>query len=58
MATEKIINLSKRVTIVGTGKSVFMPKGKEFKVHPLNAEHLVKAGKATIKTEKPEKAEL
>lgn len=48
-AKKKIINLTKRVEIVGTGKSPFMAKGKEYKVHPLHAEFLVKAGKATYK---------
>lgn len=41
------MKLSARVTVIGTGKSRFMPKGEKYDVHPLNAEALVKAGKAT-----------
>lgn len=43
----KVVKLSERVTVIGTGKSRFMPKGEKYDVHPLNAEALVKAGKAT-----------
>ena len=47
----KKIDLTKRVTIVSTGKSIYMPeKGKEYNVSPLHAETLVKSGKATYKT--------
>lgn len=42
----KPVDLSKRVTVIGTGKSRFMPKGAKYEVHPLNADALVKAGKA------------
>lgn len=42
----KVVKLSERVTVIGTGKSRFMPKGAKFEVHPLNADALVKAGKA------------
>lgn len=43
----KVVKLSERVTVIGTGKSRFMPKGEKYDVHPLNAEALVEAGKAT-----------
>ena len=46
--TEKVVKLSERVAVIGTGKSRFMPKGERYEVHPLNAEALVKAGKATF----------
>lgn len=46
--TGKIVTLGERVTVIGTGKSRFMPKGEKYDVHPLNAEALVKAGKATF----------
>lgn len=52
MEKNKIIDLTKRVTVIGTGKSSFMPKGKEFQVHPKNADYLVKAGKASFAKEK------
>lgn len=45
---DKVVNLSERVTVIGTGKSRFMPKGERYEVHPLNAEALVGAGKATL----------
>lgn len=41
------VDLSKRVKVIGTGKSAHMPKGMEYEVHPLHAKKLVKAGKAT-----------
>lgn len=44
--TGEVVKLSERVTVIGTGKSRFMSKGKKYEVHPLNAEALVKAGKA------------
>ena len=51
MEDMKKIDLTKRVTIVSTGKSIYMPeKGKEYNVSPLHAETLVKSGKATYKT--------
>lgn len=51
MKDMKKIDLTKRVTIVSTGKSIYMPeKGKEYNVSPLHAETLVKSGKATYKT--------
>lgn len=46
--TGKVVKLSERVAVIGTGKSRFMPKGEKYEVHPLNAEALVKAGKATF----------
>lgn len=46
--TGEVVKLSKRVAVIGTGKSRFMPKGKKYEVHPLNAEALVKAGKASF----------
>lgn len=51
MKTEKneVVDLKKRVTIVGTGKSKYMPKGAEFNEHPRLADVLVKSGKATYK---------
>ena len=42
------MKLSERVAVIGTGKSRFMPKGEKYEVHPLNAEALVKAGKASF----------
>lgn len=45
--TMKKVILSERVKVVGTGKSANMPKGVEYEVHPLHAEKLVKAGKAS-----------
>lgn len=51
----KKVILSERVKVVGTGKSANMPKGMEYEVHPLHAEKLVKAGKATYSGE-PAKA--
>ncbi len=47
MEDKKIINLKEKTTIYGTGKSEFMPKNKEYKVHPIHAEKLVKSGAAT-----------
>lgn len=44
----KVVKLSERVAVIGTGKSRFMPKGEKYEVHPLNAEALVKAGKASF----------
>lgn len=45
---EEKIDLTKRVTIVSTGKSKYMPeKGKTYKVSPLHAKTLVDAGYAT-----------
>ncbi len=46
--TGKVVKLSERVAVIGTGKSRFMPKGEKYEVHPLNAEALVKAGKASF----------
>lgn len=43
------VKLNERVVVVGTGKSSFMPKGKEASVHPLLAKTLTKTGKATLK---------
>lgn len=45
----KEVRFSERVRIVGTGRDVRMQKGMEYSVHPLLAEKLVKAGKATYK---------
>lgn len=50
MDNRKVI-LSERVKIVSTGKSAHMPKGKEYDVHPLHAEKLVKSGKAAYASE-------
>ena len=45
---DKKIKLEERVTVYGTGKGN-MKKGKAYRVHPLNAEYLVKVGAATSK---------
>lgn len=50
MDNKKVI-LSERVKIVGTGKSSHMPKGKEYEVHPLHADKLIKSGKAAYASE-------
>lgn len=42
----KKVKLNERVRIIGTGKSSYMPLDKEYEVHPLHAETLVKSGKA------------
>lgn len=44
---KQIIDLTKKVTIYGTGKYAMMPKGVAFEVHPLHAETLKKKGFAT-----------
>uniref|UniRef100_UPI0040573789 hypothetical protein n=1 Tax=Alistipes sp. TaxID=1872444 RepID=UPI0040573789 len=49
-----VVKLHERVEIIGTGKSSFLPKGATFKVHPINADALVKAGKAELKKAKEE----
>lgn len=41
------IKLNEKVTVTGTGKSRFMPKGATYEVHPSLARTLVDAGKAT-----------
>lgn len=41
------IELSKRVKIVGTGTSEYMPSGTAYEVHPMLGKELVNAGKAT-----------
>lgn len=43
---EGVVDLRKKVTVYGTGKSDYLPSGKEFEVHPLHAETLVKNGVA------------
>lgn len=50
MDKKKVI-LSERVKVVGTGKSAHMPKGKEYEVHPLHADKLIKSGKAAYASE-------
>lgn len=45
----KEVHFSERVLITGTGRDARMQKGDEYSVHPLLAEKLVKAGKATYK---------
>lgn len=47
----KKVVLSERVKVVGTGKCANMAKGAEYEVHPLHAEKLVKAGKASYSSE-------
>ena len=51
----KTVKLKEKVTVYATGKGdgKYLPKGKELKIHPLLAEKLIKAGKAT---EKPPKS--
>lgn len=47
---EKKIKKTDTVTVIGTGLSKFLPKGKEsFPIHIVQAEKLVAAGKATMK---------
>ncbi len=48
------VNLREKVTVYGTGKSVYMPSGKTYEVHPLHAKTLVENGLATEKRVKME----
>lgn len=47
------ITLTEKVTVIGTGKSRFMPKGATYEVHPRLARTLVDAGKATCAAKLP-----
>lgn len=43
------------VKVYGTGKSKFLPKGKEVEVHKVAAEKLIKLGRATKEAPKEDK---
>lgn len=45
----KVIKLSDKVTVYGTGKATNMPLNAEVKVHPELAKKLIEAGKASDK---------
>lgn len=47
MAQEEKVKKTDLTTVYGTGKSKNMPLGKEYKVHKLVAEKLLKSGKAS-----------
>lgn len=48
--SEKLVNKKDVVTVFGTGKSAFLPLGKESgKIHKIQAEKLIASGKATAK---------
>ncbi len=46
---DKLVKKGDVVTVVGTGTSKFLPYGKETKVHRVQADKLIEAGKATLK---------
>jgi hypothetical protein len=43
----KIVNLGEKITVYATKKSGSRKEGEKFNVHPLTAEKLINAGKAT-----------
>lgn len=45
----EVINLNKGIAVIGTEKSKYYEKGKEYIVHPKLAEKLVKKGIVTKK---------
>ncbi len=45
----KEIKFADKVTVIGTEKSKYLVTGKEYQVHPVMAEKLVKKGAVTIK---------
>lgn len=45
----KEIKFADKVTVIGTEKSKYLVTGREYVVHPIMAEKLVKNGAATIK---------
>lgn len=45
MAKDKVVKLDEKVKVFGTGKYAMLAD-KEYNVHPLNAEKLVKKGAA------------
>ena len=49
MSKEVKVKASDKVTVYGTGKSKFMPKNQEFKVHRILGEKLVAKGVASVK---------
>lgn len=46
---EVYVNFTNEVSVIGAEKSPHLKTGKEYKVHPVHAEKLVKNGHATIK---------
>lgn len=55
MATEKKVKKDDLITVVGTGKVPFLPKGEKQTVHRIAGEKLIASGKAELVEEKASK---
>lgn len=52
---EGVVKLNEKVTVYATAKSKHYKEGEEFEVHPILADKLVEAGKATKTASKNKK---